>query len=32
MTVKCRKSFFNDVRKIKNIKQIEEIEFIYENC
>ena len=28
MIVTYRKSFFNDVRKIKNLKQIEEIEFI----
>jgi len=35
MIVKYRKSFFNDIQKIKNIKQIEEIEFITEfanNC
>ena len=30
MIVKYRKSFFNDVAKIKNLKQIEEIEFITE--
>lgn len=30
MIVKYRKAFFNDVRKIKNLKQIEEIEFITE--
>ncbi len=28
MIVKYRKSFFNDIRKIKNLKQVEEIEFI----
>lgn len=28
MNVNYRKSFFNDVRKIKNLKQVEEIEFI----
>lgn len=32
MIVKYRKSFFNDVRKIKNLKQIEEIEFITETA
>lgn len=35
MIVKYRKSFFNDVMKIKNIKHIEEIEFITDfanNC
>ena len=35
MIVKYRKSFFNDIQKIKNIKMIEEIEFVTEfanNC
>ena len=30
MIVKYRKAFFNDIAKIKNLKQIEEIEFITE--
>jgi len=30
MIVKYRKAFFNDVGKIRNLKQIEEIEFITE--
>ena len=30
MIVKYRKAFFNDISKIKNLKQIEEIEFITE--
>ena len=30
MIVKYRKSFFNDLGKIKNLRQIEEVEFITE--